>query len=127
MIMKTRISLLFQVRKSKIQSGKAPVYLKVTVDNDYFELSTKQWIDPTKWNAAGQKVSGTTEEIRAINSYLMNMAKEVYVAHDLLLREEKEITGLSLKNRLLCIWMAFIRDEKMDLRVIVEINLWRQV
>ncbi|WP_431213364.1 Arm DNA-binding domain-containing protein [Puia sp. P3] len=99
--MKTRISLLFQLRKSKIQSGKAPIYLKVSVGSDQFELSTKQSIDPTSWNADGQKVSGTSEEVRAINAYLKNMAKEVHEAHDVLLREEKEITAASLKNRLL--------------------------
>lgn len=89
------------MRKGKIQSGKAPIYLKVTVGNDHFELSTKQCIDPAKWNAEGQKVSGSSEEIRGINSYLKNIAKEVYEAHDLLLREEKEITALNLKNRVL--------------------------
>jgi hypothetical protein len=98
--MKTRISLLFQVRKSKIQSGKATIYLKVSVDNDHFELSTKQYIDSAKWNAEGQRASGLSEDARVINAYLRNIAKEVYEAHDLLLREEKEISALNLKNRL---------------------------
>jgi len=99
--MKARISLLFQLRKSKIQSGKSTIYLKVSVDSDNFELSTKQCIDPAKWNAGGQKVSGTSEEIRAVNAYLKNIAKEVYEVHDYLLREGNEITALGLKNRLL--------------------------
>jgi len=101
MIMKTRISLLFQLRKSKIQLGKATIYLKMTIGNGHFEMSTKQKVEPAKWNAVGQKVSGSTEEVRAINVYLKNMAKEVYEAHDVLLREEKEIPAASLKNRLL--------------------------
>lgn len=99
--MKTRISLLFQARKSKIQAGKVPVYLKVSVGTDHFELSTKQWIDPAKWNGGAQKVFGTSEEVRTINAYLKSMANEVYEAHNFLLQEKKKITAANLKNRLL--------------------------
>lgn len=68
--MKTRFSLLFQLCKGKaLPNGEVPIYLKVAVGEEKFELSTEQYVIPGKWNAAAQKVSGVTEEARSINAY----------------------------------------------------------
>ena len=53
-------------------SGKGPIpnYLRITVDGIAKELSTKRSCDPNRWNSSAEKVSGTREDAKALNTYL---------------------------------------------------------
>jgi len=98
----TRFSMSFQLKQSKsLSNGTAPIYLRITIGDDRVELSTKRYVLPDKWSSTMQKVAGTGEEARAINSYLKTMEQEVFQAHQALALEGKEITASNIKNRLL--------------------------
>jgi len=100
--MKTRFSHSFQLKQAKIlPNGTAPIYLRITVDEDRVELSTKKYVLPQRWNSAMQKVSGTGEDVRAINTYLKTMEQEVFQAHQALILENKEVTAGNIKAKLL--------------------------
>jgi len=100
--MKTRFSHSFQLKPAKsLPNGTAPIYLRITVDDDRVELSTKRYVLPQRWNAAMQKVTGTSEEVRAINIHLKAMEQEVYQAHQALILENKEVTASNIKAKLL--------------------------
>lgn len=99
--MNKTFNLLFFVKKSKtIANGTAPIYLRITIDGKLTEIAAKRYIDPEKWNPKAQKVDGTTEEIRALNSYLKTLEQQVFEAQHQLLKDKLSVTTESLKNRL---------------------------
>jgi len=112
--MLTRFSLLFQLRKSKSKrNGTAPIYLRIAVKDSVVELSSKKYISPSRWNADMQKVIGTSEEARAINSYLKTMEQQAFDAYHELVQHGVEITTANLKSKLL--------GEEVNRRNIIEI------
>jgi hypothetical protein len=58
--MNKNYGLVFYVKRSKmISNGTVPVYLRITVDGERVEISSKRYVNPDKWNANGQKLNGT--------------------------------------------------------------------
>jgi site-specific recombinase XerD len=100
--MNKTFGLLFYVKRSKIiGNGTAPVYLRITVDGERIEISSKRYVNPDKWNANGQKLNGTSEEVRSLNNYLKTLEHEVYEIHRYLIEKKLPLTAVNLKNALL--------------------------
>jgi hypothetical protein len=64
-----------------INDGTAPIYLRITVDSERVEISSKRYANPDKWNANGQKLNGSSEEVRIIKAYLKTLEHQVYETH----------------------------------------------
>ena len=94
--------LLFTLKAAKKNSeGLAPIYLRVTIDGERVEISTKRSIEEKKWNKVAQKAIGNSEEARSLNQFLKTLEQQVYNAYRELIEEKKQLTALNLKNRLL--------------------------
>lgn len=99
--MNKTFSLLFYVKKAKtVANGTAPIYLRITIDGKITELAAKRYIQPGKWNPAAQKVTGTSEEVKAINAYLKTLEQQVYEAQHQMLKDKAVITAENLKHKL---------------------------
>jgi len=84
--MNKTFGLLFYVKKTKmIANGTALVYLRITIDGEWADISSKRYINPDKWNANGQKLGGSGEELRALNIYLKTLEHQVYEAQGIIL------------------------------------------
>jgi site-specific recombinase XerD len=93
-------SFIFYLKKSKNHSERlVPIYLRITVDGKRAELSTGREVDPESWNNKAGLLNGKSEQIRQFNAYLETLRNKVYEAHQALIRENKEITAESLKNK----------------------------
>ncbi|PQA96978.1 recombinase [Chryseobacterium shigense] len=100
--MNKTFNLLFYVKKSKINaSGNVPIYLRITIDGKITEISTKRTIKISKWNSDSQKVSGTSEECKSLNSYLKTFEQKVYNTYHCLVKDNEQVTCETIKNRLL--------------------------
>ncbi|MEJ7770038.1 MAG: phage integrase SAM-like domain-containing protein [Chitinophagaceae bacterium] len=96
-----RISLLFFIRKSKkLLNGTVPIYIRITIAESRFEIATKRYIEPKKWNPAAQKVTGSSEEIKTTNAYLKSLEQEIYAAHQTLAHQGRMVTVEELKSEL---------------------------
>jgi len=62
--------LYFYLRKYKGKDGKAPIYVRITVDGKRTDVSLKKDILTTNWNEAKGLAKGKTDEIRSLNTYL---------------------------------------------------------
>lgn len=94
--MKTKITLHFYAKSTKVNaSGKLPIYVRLTVNGQRLEFSSKKFIEKTKWSSELAKMKGNTEEARSINSYLDMMRSKVLSAEMELLHKEEE---LSIEN-----------------------------
>lgn len=64
-------AVLFHVKKSKVPTnGTSPIFMRLTIDGERIEISTKRLVEPNKWNAAAHKAIGTTEAIKSLMSIL---------------------------------------------------------
>jgi integrase len=96
-----RFSLLFYLKKPRnFVKGKEPIYMRVTIDNIRFELSTQRQCESSRWNVAAGRALGTKEEAKSLNTYLDSLQSKVYEAHRRLLDSYEDITADALKRQL---------------------------
>jgi site-specific recombinase XerD len=99
--MNTSVSILFYIKRAKTNNlGVCPIYTRVTVNAKRFEFSTNKYINPDKWSSEGNKVKGTTEEARTINSHLDYLKNQVLEAEKKLFKKEISLNSENLKNEL---------------------------
>ncbi|HNP33693.1 MAG TPA: site-specific integrase [Flavobacterium sp.] len=97
--MKTKITLHFYPRETKTNAnGQTPIYIRLTIDGERTEFSSKKFIEKGKWSSELAKMKGTTEEARSINSYLDMMRSKVLGAEMTLLHKEEPVTVANVKS-----------------------------
>lgn len=112
--MKTKITLHFYAKSTKMNAdGKLPIYIRLTVDGQRLEFSSKKFIEKSKWLPELAKMKGTTEEARSINSYLDMMKSKVLGAELQLIHKQKELTIENFQNILL--------DKEKNTRMLIPI------
>lgn len=98
--MKTNFSLLFYMKKQKnYQSGKAPIYLRITVDGRRCEVTTGRCCDPVQWNPTSGRSNGKKEETKSLNAYLDDLQNKVFEAHRQLTEKDDTITAVTLRDQ----------------------------
>jgi hypothetical protein len=96
------ISINFCLKKSKtLSNGTAPVYLRLTVAGERVEFTTRRYVKPERWNSNMQKMTGTTDEARVLNSYLKTLEQQVFEAQRLMMDGREMVTAEGLRNKLL--------------------------
>src|SRR3954469_10358035 len=96
-----RFSLLFFLKKSRNNSSsEAAIYMRITIDQQRAEVSTKRVCDPKRWNSHTGRVTGTKEDARATNAYLDTLQSKVYEAHRCLIEANETVTAETIKNKL---------------------------
>ncbi len=98
--MSATISVLFFARKSKANSrGEAPIYMRITINGERYDLGTKRFIPMDNWLAQAGRVKGTTETSRSINSFLDTLRAKAFDHQKHILLQGKELTMEEFKNR----------------------------
>ncbi|MBB3186761.1 site-specific integrase [Microbacter margulisiae] len=100
--MNAKLSILFYAKRAKTTTeGLIPIYLRVTVDGERIELSTKRYTHPDKWSVEGNRMKGTTAEAKAVNAYLDTLKAKVYDYQQQLIREDEEVNAENMRNKIL--------------------------
>ncbi|MFV8351718.1 site-specific integrase [Flavobacterium sp. XS2P14] len=100
--MKTKITLHFYAKSTKANAaGLLPIYVRLTVDGNRMEFSTKKFIDSAKWSPEMSKMKGNTENARSLNEYLDLMKSKIYDIQMELIHRNEPLTIEVFKNRLL--------------------------
>ncbi len=106
--MSKRLSILFYLKNKKVFiKGPQPIYMRLTVNGNRAEVSTKRECEPEKWNSGAGRPKGTKEEIRTINSYLDSLQAKVLNVQHLIMTEGKSLSLELIKTR------VFGDEEKM--------------
>ncbi len=99
---KTLKVLFFLRTRTSYVSGPAPIYMRVTVEGDRFEMATQREVDPAKWdNKACRMVYSKKESTRQLNYYLDMLQGKVFEAQREMVTMGVEITATRIKNFLL--------------------------
>jgi len=100
--MKNSLSLLFYIKKSKADStGRANIYLRITVDGKRIELSIQRKVLIEKWNVESGNVKGYTPETQEINRYISSIKNRIFKIHQKLVEKKKPITATILRDKYL--------------------------
>lgn len=92
--MKTKITLHFYAKKTKANTaGLLPIYIRLTVDGERLEFSSKKFVEKSKWSDDLSKMKGSTEEARSINNYLDSIKAQV-IDIQMALTHKKEILNI---------------------------------
>ena len=125
-----RFSLLFFLKKSRGETS--IIYLRVTVDQQRAELSTKRICDPKRWNSQTGRMSGTREDARAVNAYLDTLQSKVYEINRILIEANENVTAEAIKNKLTGVserprlLMAIFKDHNQQMKKLVESEAYAQ-
>ncbi len=98
---KNTFSLIFFTRKSRSNSNKLSIYLRVTVDGLRSEISLKRTVDLKQWDASKNRGRGNTSKIRILNTYLDMVYNKILECHKQLIEEHKIISCKAIKARYL--------------------------
>ena len=96
--MEKSFGLYFYLRKPKdFIDGDVPIYLRITINGNVAELSTKRRYHPSKWNKTAGRAEGKTEEAKSLNAFLDVIQQKVYETRRKLMEDDRPITAENIK------------------------------
>ena len=96
-----KLSILFWINTPKLSQGKAPIYVRVTIDSQRSQWSLGRRIDPEKWNKQAGKVKGNNEDARTLNAYINYLRGELQRHYNLLCSSNEHVTAEKVRNAFL--------------------------
>ena len=98
--MKT-LNVILVIKKSKTKNdGLVPLNIRIAVDSDRFELSTKIKVLPNQWDSKKQVIKGKSEEIKAQNNYISTLKSNIHKHFNVLQQTKQNFTINDLKYAL---------------------------
>lgn len=100
--MNAKLSILFYAKRAKTTTdGLVPIYIRVTVDGERIEFSTRRYTHPDKWSVEGSCMKGYSGEAKSINSFLDALKAKVYDYQQQLIREDELVNAENMRNKIL--------------------------
>jgi len=117
--MDTKLSICFHARKTRATTDNLlPIYLRVTIDGQRFEISTQRYLEAYKWSFPAGKAKGNTEETRSVNTYLDMLKQKAYNLQKELIQEGKPVNLETFK----CKWLGKNERPHMLLEIFQQHN-----
>lgn len=97
--MKNTFSVLFYPKRNDAdKNGKAPLYLRITVNGKRSELSVQRKVKLSKWDSSKEIIHGKTAENRELNIHMGHIRTKLFKQYDKLQEENRNITAILLKQ-----------------------------
>lgn len=93
-------SILFFLKKDKGSKGFAPLYVRITVNKNFVDLSLKRRIKESAWNSKLQKVNGTEKEAKEVQERIRRMRTEINAAYDELRFCKEVVSAEAIKAKM---------------------------
>ncbi len=90
--------IAFYLRRYKSKDGKAPIYVRITVDGKRTDIYLKTEIDILKWNNLKGMAKGNSEENRSFNTYLERIRSRLTECYQELQLKKKLVTADLIKD-----------------------------
>jgi site-specific recombinase XerD len=96
--MEKSFGLIFFIKKPKTaNSSEYFIYLRITVNGNSCDVSTKRKWAPEKWNIQAGRAEGKTEAAKSLNSYLEVLQRKVYDLRKRLEDDSHPVTAENIK------------------------------
>jgi Arm DNA-binding domain len=91
----------FRRRPRNEEQQEGIIYLRITVDGECTDVSTKRTCSAAQWNSRSGKAYGKTLNVQQLNAYLDTFRQKVYEAKRKMLELDISITSAGLKEAIL--------------------------
>lgn len=101
-MLQEKLRILFFIKPNKLlQNGDAPIFARISIDNDRTEFGLKKGIVPRLWDSNRKRVKGSSDKAFTINSLLEKYERQITSIYELLAFEGEEPTPRKIQERLL--------------------------
>ncbi|WP_435354231.1 site-specific integrase [Emticicia sp. SJ17W-69] len=111
------LCILFWLNTPKIHNGKAPIYVRLTIDGSRTQFSLGKKIEPEKWISKAGIVKGTNEEARTLNNYINLVKGELQKHYNILVTQHHRVLPEMLRNAYIG-----VKEEKNTLLQIIDFH-----
>jgi hypothetical protein len=89
----------FYLKKPKgYKKGPVPIYVRIPVDGDEKEMSTKRSWELSRWDVKANRALGTKEGARALNDYLNVLQNKAYGVRQDMIERGQVITAIEIRD-----------------------------
>lgn len=89
---RSTFSILFFIKRKKLlKNGDAPIYMRVTIDGRFLEVSLKRGVNPKVWNEKKQRSTGKDRLSLELNDYLDATLSKILKIHERFIDEKRLI------------------------------------
>ena len=115
--MSATISILFYAKKIKsTKDGLVPVYMRITIGGERFEISTKRYVPLEHWSAEANRMKGNSEEAKSVNKLIESLRTKAYDEQKQILLEGKDLNVETFRNK----WLGLVTERPRMLMEIFE-------
>lgn len=112
-------TVLFYIKRTKLlQDGKAPIYVRITMNGQRSEFGLQRSIEELQWNHQKGCAIGFSKEAKELNSYLDFVKTNLHLKKREMEEWGKEMSALGLKNY----YLGLDDDNKTILGIFQEHN-----
>ncbi|MCP4551129.1 MAG: site-specific integrase [Bacteroidetes bacterium] len=98
----TSYNLLFFIKRKKLlKSGKASLYVKITVNKNHTEFVLNCSVNPDLWNGETGAAKGNSQEAKLVNEFLNSVKFKFQSIINKMITGGVEVTAENLKNKYL--------------------------
>jgi len=126
---KSTFRILFYVRKNQVnKEGKASIMIRLTINGNTSQFSSKLEVEPELWDVKGQKMSGSSLKARQLNSLLDDVRTSLKNHFHDIETHEAYVTAEKVRNAFLGITirqqtlLGTFRKHNEDVRKLVGIS-----
>src|SRR5690606_16645733 len=98
---KNTFTVIFFTRKSRSNPEQLSIYVRITVNGKRAEISLKRNVLTREWDSTKNRGRGSSQKIRALNSYLDGVYGKLLDCHKELLEEDRVLSSDAVKSRYL--------------------------
>ena len=91
-------SILFWIKRSRLQKGKAPIYARLTINGKRSEISAQREVSILDWDPKAQAVKPRNQQAKEINNHLLQLKYKLLQCQTKVELKGLDVTADSLKN-----------------------------
>ena len=97
--MENYIKIHYYIKNNRLNlKGEAPIYLRVTVNSQRFEMSTHKSVLSINWDNKKQRLKGNSELARTINNHLIMLETKINKNFNQLADKDEVVTARKMKD-----------------------------
>jgi len=113
--MEPKMTILFIGKKSRTTRHQLlPIYLRVTIDGQRFEVATHRHVEPSEWSPSAGRVKSRSDSAVETNIALDEIRKKVYDYKEQILKEGRQFSVRTLREK----WFGQDRDTRTLLEAV---------
>ncbi len=100
--MKSTFRILFYVRRNYVnKKGETGIMIRITLDGEISQFSSKLNVNPDNWDTKSGKVTGKTKEARNLNDTLGNIRASIIRHYREIEWQDTHVTAEKIRNAFL--------------------------